>query len=100
MRWQLTDGCPDGLGIQARFFDLSNGGVWPGGNLVWMTPVEGGFVDEVLACIPGAQICYGAETNPVTGAYWGRSLDGAQACPACCAICGNGDPPPINLTCN
>lgn len=100
IRWTLHDGCADGVGIQARFFDLTHGGVWPGGDQVWLTMVDGGFVDEVLACIPGAKICYGAEPAPTNGDFWGLSLDGRRECDACCASCGNGDPPPIRLTCN
>src|SRR5262245_22063331 len=51
LRWQLFDECADGLRIQARFFDTTHGGVWPAGSgQVWLTPAEGGFVDELLAC--------------------------------------------------
>ncbi len=100
IRWTLNDQCVDGLGVQARFFDMTNGGLWPDASNAWATNVEGGYVDEVLACIPGAKVCYGAEPAPSNGRYWGLSLDGTQSCDACCAICGQGNPQPINLICN
>jgi hypothetical protein len=100
VRWTLNDQCNDGLGVQARFFDSTHGGQWPDPPLVWRTNVEGGFVDELLACIPGAMICYGAEPAPADGTYWGSGLDGNQACDACCVTCNGLDPPPINLRCD
>ena len=101
MHWRLNDACVDGLGVQARFFDTTNGSVWPGGtNQAWITNVEGGYVDEVLACVPGAKVCYGATPYPPEGHYWGSGIDGDQSCTDCCAICGGGAIQPIDLVCN
>ena len=100
LRWQLTDGCADGLRIQVRFFDTTHSGHWPAeAGQAWITPAEGGFVDESLACIPGATVCYGATPFPQDGSYWGLGIDGDQGCTDCCVTCGGGNPPPINLTC-
>lgn len=101
LRWVLNDACPDGRGIQVRFFDATNGGVWPAeAGQAFITSVEGGFADELLACIPGAKVCYGATPAPQDGGYWGLGIDGTHTCTDCCVICGAGDPPPIDLTCN
>ena len=101
MHWTLTDGCADGAGIQGRLFDVTNGGLWPDANTVWRVDLEGGYIDESIACIPGAKICYGVEPSPADGHYWGIAADGSQNCTSCCATCGALDQQTqITLTCN
>jgi hypothetical protein len=100
MSWRLADACFDGLAIQYRFFDRVNGVVWPATlSNTFQSTADGQTVNTQIACIPGSQICYGAEPNPTNGTtYWGVGLSGAQACSACCALCGILDPQ-ISLVC-
>ncbi len=98
MAWTMTDSCADGEGIQVRYFDTTNGLHWPGDPTQVFTIGSGLTVEDDLACLPGAMVCYGAEPNPSDGRSWGASLDGSLGCPACCAVCGAS--PSISLTCN
>src|SRR5688500_10729297 len=44
MRWSLSDGCSDGRGLQAKFFDRTNNLVWPDAGRVYVSdpgsPIE------------------------------------------------------------
>lgn len=98
MNWTLTDSCMDGVDVHVVYFDITNGLRWPGDATLDYVVHDGTTMTAALACLPGATVCYGAEPNPPDGKYWGRSLSGGQACPACCSACGMS--PSINLICN
>lgn len=98
MAWTLTDSCADGVGIQIRFFDTTNGLHWPADPTQVYKGLDGVAGEVDLACLPGATVCYGAEPDPSDGRSWGMSLDGTHGCPACCSTCGAS--PSIGLTCN
>ena len=102
MQWTFADNCRDGRGAQLRFFDLTHGGFWPADpTQVFAVQDDGVSKFATLTCVPSARICYGAEPNPTDGSvYWGAGLEGTMSCDACCATCGNGNPPPISLVCN
>lgn len=101
MMWTFTDSCADGLAIQFRFFDKVNGVLWPGTLAnTYQSSTDGQTVNQQIACIPGASICYGAEPNPTPDTiHWGVGLDGSYACTSCCATCGAINPQ-LTLTCN
>jgi hypothetical protein len=83
--WNITDGCVDGHGLYVRFFDTTNDLVWPNSSQVYTVPAN--KTGQVKLTVKrGAKICYGAETNPPDGGYWGLSLDGDQSCSTCCTV--------------
>ena len=86
MDWILYDSCADGLGLQAALFDVTHGGVWPSSQGVYVTG-PGGAIDTRITCKAGALICYGAETDPPSGIFWGVGLDGDEGCGDCCEPC-------------
>jgi hypothetical protein len=86
--WTIIDGCADGLGIYARFFDETNDLVYPNTTQVYsIGSNRSGTVR--LSVKRGAKICFGAEPSNRDGNYWGVSLDNDQACPNCCNIVPN-----------
>lgn len=89
MRWVLEDSCADGLGIQARIFDVDFGQVWPSVDQVFFSPA-GGEIDTSITCERGALLCYGATTDPETNIFWGLDIDGSQNCDDCCERCADG----------
>ena len=83
--WPLEDSCNDGFDMEVRFFDRTNGGVWPGSGEVYVLRGDDTYR---LACTPGARVCYGARArnSPYTN-YWGVGLDGDEGCDRCCYTC-------------
>ena len=87
MKWEVTDGCKDGRGIQLRFFDRTYGGVWPGWSEVYVI-LSGETRQGTLSCTTGANICYGAKTDPETSGSWGLDLNtGTGSRATCCNTC-------------
>ncbi len=86
MDWVLFDGCTDGLGLQAAFFDFDHGRIWPSSQEVYVAP-PGGAIDTRIVCEVGALICYGAETDPLSDIFWGVGIDGQESCADCCEPC-------------
>lgn len=86
MNWVLEDVCSDGLGLQARIFDVDRDIVWPSANQVFVSD-PGGAVDTTITCRRGSLICYGATTDPETNIFWGLDIDGTQDCDDCCERC-------------
>lgn len=86
MRWILEDGCSDGLGLQARLFDISFDRVYPSNSEVYFTD-PGDAIDVTIQCPRNAQVCYGASTDPETDFFWGIGLDGLEGCDDCCEVC-------------
>ncbi len=83
--WTIIDGCGDGVGIYVRFFDETNGLVFPNSSQVYS--INSGRSGVVrLSVKRGAKICYGAEPSDLDGSYWGVSLDNNQSCASCCNI--------------
>jgi hypothetical protein len=98
LTWTLADRCADGLGVQARFFDLDNDLVWPDASHVYVID-SGGSATYRLTCVPGAKICYGATTDPDNGRYWGVGISREYACSNCCYTC-EAQNVGFNLVCN
>jgi len=89
LTYTVTDSCNDGRGLQIKFFDTTNNGVWPSANEVYLVPV-GQTRTTTLSCRTGAQICYGARTDPASNIVWGLDLDRSRGCDNCCTTCQNG----------
>lgn len=88
MNWVLFDECSDGFGIQAALFESETGRVYPSRDSVYVAD-PGGIIDTVITCRQGAQVCYGAETDPPSGIFWGVGIDGTEGCDDCCDICND-----------
>ena len=99
MRFTLNDSCGDGLGMQARFFDKTNNLVWPPDNTKVYTASSGGAVDVSLSARSGANVCYGAQTDPPNNRYWGIGINGTNGCPDCCYRATSDQTIRLNLTC-
>lgn len=98
MTWTISDGCSDGRGLQVKFYDKTNGGVWPSGSTHYLAS-PGGSVVRTLGCTRGARVCFGATTDPSTSTYWGVGLDGSRGCDSCCNTCDDVSVS-RNLTCS
>ena len=98
IRWTVSDECSDGLGIQVRFFDTTGNLVWPADDLVYRAD-PGDSVSQLLDCEKDHQICYGAETYPGSGTYWGVGINGTSGCDDCCTECSGNLTRSVNLTC-
>ncbi|MEM8962756.1 MAG: hypothetical protein AAGD38_14820 [Acidobacteriota bacterium] len=88
MDWALFDQCDDGLGLQAALFDTTTGRVYPSSSSVYVSS-PGGVIDVRIECRLGAQVCYGAETDPPSSVFWGVGLDGNAGCNDCCDVCND-----------
>lgn len=98
MAWRLTDGCSDGRGLQVKLFDKTNSLVWPDASHVYVVG-SGGTFQQTISCRRGANVCYGAQTDPSNGTYWGVGIDGRQGCSTCCFTCAD-TTVASNLVCN
>lgn len=82
IEFSVQDFCADGIGAEFRFFDLADGLAWPVATVGDLAKVT-----TTLACVPGAQICYGAQAGDKV---WGLGLDGTRPATAgACATCQN-----------
>lgn len=99
MRWELGDGCNDGTGLWARFFDETNNLLWPNSSQVYFTN-SGGTVDVTLTCYTGAKICYGArrQNDQADSYWWGVDINNDKGCPSCCYNCAD-TTVSLNLVC-
>lgn len=93
----ITDGCNDGFQINYRFFDVDHNLAWPTWESHYYTESYNVKYTSNLSCIPGANICFGAEQGQHT---WGVGLDIGHACQDCCIDCAAGATYGWNLTCN
>jgi hypothetical protein len=85
--WTIADECYNGEEIEFRFFDITDGSVWP--NLSQVYVLDGGTSSTYsLDCTTGDQICFGGG-QPVHGLYWGLDSDGSRSCSSCCFSCSN-----------
>jgi hypothetical protein len=101
LHFTFQDSCAvAGPSVGLRLFDETHGGVWPANtNNVFVLPyAQSQTVD--IACIPGANICYGA--NSTGGSiFWGVSVNNDRVCTGCCVKCELPENvQPLNLTCN
>jgi hypothetical protein len=81
-----------------RYFDVTNKLVWPADPTQVFTLTPGAPMSAPLECTAGDKICFGADNLNDT-LFWGMDINGSKTCTACCATCGNGDPPTIPLVC-
>jgi hypothetical protein len=96
----LTDSCDDEKGFGYRVFDRTNLVVWPPVlTSLFVIPAGQSRFTEV-PCVRGAQICYGAETDPSDGRAWGLGLAANKTCADCCAICGDSAEASFTLACD
>jgi hypothetical protein len=87
LRWQLEDGCSDGLGVWARFFDETQSSVWPNAGEVYQVSA-GGAIDRTLSCTTGHKVCYGAQpADDSTLFFWGVGVSNDKGCDNCCFAC-------------
>jgi len=98
MTFTLTDGCSDGRGIQYRFFDKTANLLWPNSSQVYIIPA-GQTRSTSISCTRGNRICYGAQTDPPAGTYWGVGINGDLGCDTCCYTCADVTVS-RNVTCN
>ena len=89
-RWELTDRCPDGHGIDMRFFEYDIS--W---NRVasWRpsTIPSGETSTFRLSCNgPANWVCYGGRRP--SGNTWGVGMDGKGSCEKCCLSCRYAQP--------
>jgi len=84
--WTIADSCDDGSGLQVRFFDRNSTRVWPNSSEVYVIG-PGGSATFDIECDRDHLICFGAETDPPSGIFWGVGLDGAEGCSECCVVC-------------
>lgn len=92
----LADYCNDGYRIDFRFYDETNGLVWPSSTENYYTPGYGIPTSQNLSCNTGATVCYGGNTGSI---FWGVGLNNNQSCSNCCISCQNGNSLSQNLTC-
>jgi Pyruvate/2-oxoacid:ferredoxin oxidoreductase delta subunit len=93
----VTDGCSDGRGFQIKFFDVTNNLLWPNATEVYIIPT-GETRNTTLSCRTGANVCYGARTDPRGDGWWGVDLDRSKGCDNCCRTCSTSTAS-IRLTC-
>jgi hypothetical protein len=86
LTWVITDNCSDGKGLQVRFHDRTYGGLWPSRSEVYVVPSRD-TRERTLSCRSGANVCYGARTDPPGSNYWGVDIDGSKSCDTCCTAC-------------
>ncbi len=89
--WWIVDACEDGRDIAWRLFAQDRDWAWPSADAVFETP--GDWVDaiEVIGCVEGEAICFGAQSGNIA---WGVGLEGDHPCTDCCYSCG---PAPVDL---
>ncbi|MGE0845543.1 MAG: hypothetical protein AB7L41_04685 [Flavobacteriaceae bacterium] len=82
--------------VELEFYSQDRDHVWPGGGQVYILRDED--VHEFsLTCRSGERICYGAWVSNDTDTFWGVGFDNTESCERCCATCGEGDTPTVNL---
>lgn len=88
VNWRIVDGCSDNRGFRVRFFDKTNGGVFPSQSEVFTVPAGGDRTFSFNAP-RGSRICLGAEQSPPTSSWWCYGINGNQDgsySAGCCSI--------------
>jgi hypothetical protein len=90
MSFTFTHACMTEAGpIAVRFFDETNGLIYPNASERYLLPKDGTETFTIL-CVPGDRICFGAAA--VGGrAIWGTGVSAERSCVGCCGTCGAGD---------
>ncbi|TAK16781.1 MAG: hypothetical protein EPO35_04635 [Acidobacteria bacterium] len=84
MLWMVDNQCR--RSVDFRLFDRTNNLQWPADpSKVWFID-SGGLLAQLVSCIPGAKICYGAAAPGQEG-EWGIGINGNARCPDCCQTC-------------
>jgi hypothetical protein len=83
--------------LQLDFKSESGNRWWPGSDRAW-TLNDRAEHDYTLNCIRGETICYGGWILGDDRTYWGEGSKHNHSCSKCCAVCGAGDAPGVNLT--
>jgi len=97
----ITDACHDGWAIDYRFWDETNGLVWPSSTTSYFSQFDDTPYQSALSCETGALICYGArDANPALPIYWGVDVDNSKSCADCCIRCQSGNSLNRRLTCS
>jgi hypothetical protein len=95
--FDITNSCSQASSVSLRFFDETNGGVWPSSSTVY-TLNDGAEQSYQLKCNKGDNICYGASLSTNANFYWGEGINNGLGCTDCCSSCGTGHTP-TTLTC-
>jgi hypothetical protein len=82
--WRLTDGCDDGQDVRWRLWAEQRDWVWPTIDTVFVTGGLDRGHEEVIECIEGERICFGATSGDLS---WGIGADGDRSCEDCCFAC-------------
>lgn len=85
--------------IDLKFFDRTNGTVWPDQTSSYEVASQQRRSFN-LDCKAQSQVCYGANERANTSHYWGVGLDNTQTCSDCCVPCSETIPPAKILVCN
>ena len=86
--WRIQSEHPNHVSLE--FYSQDRNHVWPGGGEVYVIK-DWDTHTYSLTCKDGEKICYGAWVRNETNTYWGKGVDGAEACETCCAVCGRGE---------
>ena len=93
VRFEISDGCNDGYGVEYRFFQYPYSGAAPTG--VWpreYTEYYNKTYLSSLSCTAGHLVCFGGRTGNARS--WGVGFEGDQSCvgkKACCLTCPSGN---------
>lgn len=82
--WIVVDDCDDGLDVEWRLWGDDRDWVWPGPDEVFVTRGLGVESSELIECIEGEVVCFGASAGDLS---WGISADGSGGCEDCCFVC-------------
>ncbi len=95
---QFTDSCTNN--VELKFYDQTNGDVWPSGSTHWVLN-DGNTLSQTVSCQTGDNICFGAAVNGDNSqGYWGAGFGGQLGCTGCCYSCANSSPTGWNLQCS
>ncbi len=94
--FNITDSCNNGIPISYKFYDETNGLVWPSSTTHYETSQYGATYTNNLQCIVGAKVCYGARSASF---FWGVDVDNSQGCSDCCMFCQTGNTLSRALSC-
>ena len=95
----ITDSCSDSLGLQVRFFDTTHSVWYPSASTAY-TVASGGTGPFPISVPTGSTVCFGAETNPSNGGYWGVGLNNSRGCAACCYTAAGSSTVNLPLACS
>jgi hypothetical protein len=83
IKWTIGDQCNNGEQISYKYFDRANNLVWPSSTTHYVINYNQNFSNS-LSCVPGAQVCIGADSVSYS---WGVGISGTSGCSSCCGTC-------------